>query len=335
MKKILIIRYGTIGDTIFASAFLRELRKNLASAQIDFLADKTAKEVLKNCPYINNIIDLKRKWKDIIYYINLFKNYDTIYFLKNDSFLTLTAFLSRVKNRIGFGILRNKFLTKTSPYKEDRNEIDCYLDLLKISGYKAGSDRTELWLTNLDEEKIKDKLKDVNSKKVIIQAYSRFSQKNWIDDYWVEVIKYLSNEMGVQIFYAGGSKDYELYENLNKKLSDLKIKPINLCGQLSVTESFAFIKNMDLFIGIDSGLIHAAAALDIPAILLNGATSLKRWTPRSDKCLVLSKNFPCNPCCIQTGVKKGCKNQTPKCMLALTPDLVIDVLKNNKLFSDT
>ncbi len=327
MKKILVVRYGTIGDTIFASAFLRELRQNLPDVQIDFLADKVAKEVVNNCTYINNIIDIKRKWKDIVYYINIFKNYDTIYFLKNDSFLTLTAFLSRVKNRIGFGILRNKFLTKTAPYKEDRNEIDCYLDLLKICGYEVNSDKTELWLTPKDEEKIKGKLKDINGKKVIIQAYSRFSQKNWIDDYWVEVIKYLSDVMECQVFYSGGQKDFELYENLNKKLSDVKIKPVNLCGQLSVTESFAFIKNVDLFIGIDSGLIHAAAALDIPSILLNGATSLKRWTPRSDKCTVLSKNFPCNPCCIQTGVKKGCKNQTPRCMLALTPDLVIDILK--------
>lgn len=327
MNKVLVIRYGTIGDTIFASAFLRELRSNLPDAQIDFLADKTAKEVVKNCPYINNIVDVKRKWKDILYYISIFKNYDTIYFLKNDSFLSITAFLAGVKNRIGFGILRNKFLTKTAPYNEDRNEIDCYLDLLKISNYTIKSSKIELWLNSEVEKEIKLKLKNINNKKVVIQAYSRFSQKNWIDDYWIEVIKYLSDIKNCQVFYAGGNKDCELYENLYKKLSEVKVKPINLCGQLSIPESFAFIKNVDLFIGIDSGLIHAAAALNIPSILLNGATSLKRWAPRSDKCKILTKNFSCSPCCIQTGVKKGCKDQTPKCMIALTPDIVIDTLK--------
>lgn len=328
MEKILVVRYGTIGDTIFASAFLRELRANLPNAQIDFLADKVAKQVVKNCPYINDLIDTKRKWKDICYYIRIFRNYDTIYFLKNDSFLTITAFLSGVKNRIGFGILRNKFLTKTVPYKEDKNEIDCYLDLLKLSNFSVNSDKTELWLNSADDEKIKSLLDNINCKKVMIQAYSRFSQKNWIDEYWIEVIKYLSDQKGYQVYYSGGEKDRELYENLNKKMPNLKIKPVNLCGKLSVTESFAFIKSVNLFIGIDSGLIHAAAALDIPSILLNGATSLKRWTPRSDKCIVLTKNFPCCPCCIQTGVKKGCKNQTPKCMIALTPDNVINSIKN-------
>ena len=40
MKKIFVIRYGTIGDTIFASAFFRELRNALPNAQIDALVDK-------------------------------------------------------------------------------------------------------------------------------------------------------------------------------------------------------------------------------------------------------------------------------------------------------
>lgn len=328
MNSILVVRYGTIGDTIFASAFLRELRRNLPDAQIDFLADKIAGEVIKNCPYINNIISIKKKWKDIFYYIKIFKQYDTIYFLKNDSFMTLMAFLAGVKNRIGFGILRNKFLTQTVPYKQDRNEIDCYLDLLKITGFTPNSDKTELWLDKNTNNKIEIQLQKTEKKKIIIQAYSRFSQKNWIDEYWIKVIKYLSDIKGAQIFYAGGEKDFELYENLNQKLADIKFPPVNLCGKLSVTESFSFIKNIDLFIGIDSGLIHAAAALDIPSILLNGSTSLKRWTPRSDKCTILTKNFPCSPCCIQAGAKKGCLNQTPKCMLALTPDMVIDKLKN-------
>ena len=86
---ILIVRYGTIGDTIFASAFLRELRKEYPRARIDFLAD--------NCPYIDNICEINGKWKNIKYYFKMFKNYDTIYFVKNDSFLTICAFLSGVK----------------------------------------------------------------------------------------------------------------------------------------------------------------------------------------------------------------------------------------------
>lgn len=326
MEKILVIRYGTIGDTIFASAFYRELRKAMPNAQIDILADKIVREIMVNCPYIDNIIDIKGKYNNLFNYINIFKNYDTVYFLKNDSFFTLVAFLARVKNRIGFNVHRNKFLTKKAIYDERHHEIDCYLDLLRINGINPQNDKTELWLNPIENEKIK-KAYNTDKPKVLIQAYSRFQQKNWIDKYWVKVIKYLSDELNCQIYFAGGAKDTPFYSKLTRDITDLKNPPIDTSGKLSVSETIALVNNMDMVIGIDSGIIHIAAALDIPSILLHGSTSLRRWKPRSEKCTVLSKYFPCSPCCLQSGTKKYCKNKTSKCMLKLTPDCVINLLK--------
>lgn len=326
MSNVLVVRYGTIGDTIFASAFLRELRNACPDDKIDFLADKVASQVVKNCPYIDNIVDINGKWKNILYYIKLFKQYDTVYFLKNDSFLSICAFLAGVKNRIGFGIFRNKFLTKTAPYKEDELEIECYLNLLKLNDIEVNNTKTEVWMTDSDNQNVLKYIENIDKPKVLIQAYSRFSQKNWIDEYWVEVIKYLCDRFDAQIYYAGGAKDSQDYENLDNKLGDIKTKPINLCGKLSVTESFALIEKMDLFLGIDSGLVHSAAAFDKDSIMLNGPTSLKRWAPHSKNCRVISKNFDCSPCCLQTGVKKGCKNQVSKCMYAIKPDTVIEAI---------
>ena len=188
-KNILIVRYGTIGDTIFASAFLRELRKEYPQAKIDFLADKISKQVLSNCPYINNICEINGKWKNIKYYIEMFKKYDTIYFLKNDSFLTICAYLARVKDRVGFKIFRNKFLTKTCSYNENELEIECYLNLLKVNGVQVNKHKAEIWFNEEDLKKILSYITD--KPKVIIQAYSRYSQKNWIDEYWAEIIKFL------------------------------------------------------------------------------------------------------------------------------------------------
>lgn len=325
-KNILIVRYGTIGDTIFASAFLRELRKEYPQARIDFLADKISEQVVLNCPYIDNICKINGKWKNIKYYFKMFKNYDTIYFLKNDSFLTICAFLSGVKNRIGFKIFRNKFLTKTCQYKENELEIECYLNLLKTNGIQVVNNKTEIWFSEQDTKKILPYLTD--KPKVIIQAYSRYTQKNWIDEYWAEIIKFLVEKYDAKIYFAGGDKDWSNYEKLTESIKEIKKHFINLSGNLSIKESFALISKMDLFIGIDSGLIHAAAACDIPSILLNGPTSLKRWAPQSNKCTVISQNFSCSPCCLQTGVKKGCKNQTSKCMYAIKPEQIKNAISD-------
>lgn len=327
-ESILVIRYGTIGDSIFASAFFRELRNSYKDAKIDILVDEISKQVMKNCPYINNIYDIgDNKKLNIIKFIKLFKQYDTIYFLKNDRFFTITAFLAGVKNRIGFDVKRNAFLTYKRPYKDDKHEIDCYLDLLSFANIKPTTINTEVWIDEKTELKVKDDLLNILNKKILIQTYSRMHKKNWLDDYWVKVIEYLSNNLNCQIFFSGGNKDFELYNNLLNKCDKLKNKPINICGKYSVIESMALIKNVDLVIGVDSCAVHIAAAVDIPSILLNGPTSLVRWKPRSDKCIVLTKNFECSPCFLEKNAKKLCKHTMAKCMIAITPDMVIDKIK--------
>lgn len=328
-KNILVVRYGTIGDTIFASAFYRELRKFFPDAVIDVLADKVTKGVMQDCPYINDFVEIEGKYKSFFKYIHLFKKYDTVFFLKNDSFFTQMALFAGIKNRVGFKLLRNKFLNFKTPY-ETKSEIDCYLDLLKHFNIPATSDKTELWINSKAKNNVLSKIENNSKKKVVIQAYSRFAQKNWIDKYWVDIITYLSEKLDIQVFYAGGAKDSEMYKNLNESLGELKNPPVDMSGKLSIQETMALVEISDAVIGVDSGIIHMAAALDKPSILLHGPTSLVRWRPRSEKCIVLSKNFDCSPCCLGDSKKKLCKNKTSKCMFELTPNYVIDAI--NKIF---
>lgn len=336
MKKILVIRYGTIGDTIFASAFYRELRNAMPDAQIDVLVDEIAEGVIVNCPYINGIFHIKGKYKNYWAYITLFSKYDTVYFLKNDKFFTIIAYLAGVKNRIGFDVKRNKFLTLKSPYNEDRHEIDCYLDLLRVSNIPVNSDRTELWTDKTNDYKANEISSFISGKKILIQAYSRFPQKNWLNEYWVETIKFLSNKLQAHVFFAGGKKDIKNYQNIFEEIKDsVDIMPIDMCGKLSISETISLVKNMDMVIGIDSGVIHIAAALNKPSILLHGPTSLVRWKPRSENCMVLSRHFSCSPCCLQSGSKNYCKNRVSDCMEYLTPDIVIEAINEKFTVKNT
>ena len=195
MKRILVVRYDTIGDSIFASAFLRELRFNLPDAQIDVLADAPAKSLLVDCPYVDNFINIfhkRYKYLDTFKYLPVFKQYDTVFFLKHARTFSILMKLAGVENRIGFGVRRNKFLTLKVLYNEDRQEVDCYLDLLKAVGLKVTNENTELWINPQSEIKIKDLIEESSCNKnlrVVIQAYSRIKEKNWLDKYWIEIIK--------------------------------------------------------------------------------------------------------------------------------------------------
>ena len=166
----------------------------------------------------------------------------------------------------------------------------------------------------------------MNNKKVMIHASSRFSQKNWIKEYWVKVIEYLSNDLSAQVFFVGGNGDKLYYSEIMNLAGSLKNDPINLCGELTISESMELVKRMDLMVGIDSGIIHIAAGADVPSVLLNGPTSLTRWKPRSEKCSVITKNYECSPCVFASSRNKRCKNRDSECMKAITPDEVIDII---------
>ena len=322
-EKILVVRYGTIGDTIFASAFLRELRQSCKDAEIDILVDSISYEIIKECPYINRIHKISGKYKGLFRYIEMFRKYDTVYFLKNDNFFTKVAFLAGVKNRIGFRLRRNFALTKKIDYEPNEHEIDCYLSMLN----NYSNNMTEVWISDTARESAQEILKDIKYRIVVIQASSRFKIKNWVDKNWAEVIKYLSDELNLQVIYLGSANDD--YSGINKFLSDIKIPPVNLCGKVSVQESMAIIEKAALYMGIDSGLIHVAAALDIPSILLMGPTSIKHWSPRSTKNTIISKYFKCSPCILQPGAKCHCKD-VAKCMQEITVEDFIPVI-NSKI----
>ena len=58
-KKILVVRYHTIGDTLFTLPFFKELRNIVGEEyQIDALSNNGNEYILKNIPYIDNIVNI-------------------------------------------------------------------------------------------------------------------------------------------------------------------------------------------------------------------------------------------------------------------------------------
>ena len=165
MKKILVVRYRFIGDTLLTVPFLRNLRKAEPDAQIDVLVSPGSGDVLKECPYINNLIyfDNSKKHryeKNNSTPIGFFgwckylreKNYDKAYILKRSLSSALLIFFSGIKERIGFDTeFRGFLLTKKVPYQKNKHEVDCFLDVLDADGIKINDNYLENW-TNKDSQ---------------------------------------------------------------------------------------------------------------------------------------------------------------------------------------
>ena len=339
-KKILVVRYRFIGDTLLTVPFLRNLRYSYPDAQIDMLVAPVSGEIIEKCPYVDNFIyfDTTRKHryensaekkKNFWSYVKILreKKYDKAYVLKRSLSSAFLTFAAGIKERVGFDTECRRFLlTKPVEYKEGVHEIECFLDVLRADGVCVRDNYLENWVTaeesNFARELLDSKMPDKNLKKVLVHATSGNRNKEWSRENFAQIIEFLSNEKNVQVIYTGAKGDSTTYDEIHGYIgSELKITPLNFCGELSLRESLALIQKCDLIVGCDSGNLHIAASVGVPVIGIYGPMDEKKWAAAGENNTILTAESPCRPC----GLKK--KNRCKFDYQCLTKISVDDVKK--------
>ncbi len=332
--KILVVRYRFIGDMILTIPFLRNLRYKYPDAQIDMLVAPNSGEIIENCPYVNNFIffDTTRKHKYengkgrkksfFSYVIELKKNkYDKAYILKRSFSSALLCFLAGIKERIGYDTEgRGILLTKRVKYDINKHESLCFLDVLKSEGTEIKDTYLENWIKEKDTQKIIELFKKNNIlndiKKAAVNVTATNEGKVWDINNFARIIEYLSNEKQVQVIYTGAKSDKKIYENMLFK-EKLKINPINLCGETTIKESLALLKEVDFIIGNDSGNLHMASSIGTKVIGLYGPMPFEKWKALGNNNILLKADLPCMPC----SLKRKCNNNKA-CMKSITIEQV-------------
>lgn len=328
MKKILVVRYRFIGDMILTIPFLRNLRYSYPDAQIDMLVAPNSGEVIENCPYVNNFIyfDTNRKHKyeqgkgkrkTFWHYVKELrkKRYDKAYILKRSFSSAALCFFAGIKERIGYDTESRGFLlTKKVTYNEQKHESLCFLDVLEAEGNKIKDTYLENWIKEENRNKITELLKKYGIqnkvKKVVINATATNDDKVWDLKNFIKIIEYLANEKNAQVIFIGAPSDKKIYDEMEYD-SELKIKPINLCGEVNIKDSLALLEEVDFLIGNDSGNLHMASSVGTPVIGLYGPMPFEKWRALGGKNILLKADLPCMPCSLKTKCpnNKACMNQ--------------------------
>lgn len=329
MKKILVVRYRFIGDMILTIPFLRNLRYIYPDAQIDMLVAPNSGEIIEDCPYVNNFIYFdttrkhkyengKGKKKSFWSYVFQLKKekYDKAYVLKRSLSSALLCYFAGIKERIGYDTENRGFLlTRKVKYDTEKHESLCFLDVLESEGYEIKNTYLENWILDENYRKI-HKLFDENnikleSKKAVVNVTATTQKKVWDINNFAQIIEYLSNEKNIQVIYIGAPSDKNIYDNMQFN-QDLKIKPINLCGQVSLKDSLAILKEVDFILGNDSGNLHMASSVGTKVIGLYGPMPFEKWKALGDGNILLKADLPCMPCALHG----KCKNNKA-CMKAI------------------
>ncbi|MGC8685360.1 MAG: glycosyltransferase family 9 protein, partial [bacterium] len=142
MDRFLIVRFGSIGNTLVSIPAIRALRKSYPSAYIAMIVSPGIEDLLSGVRWIDEFIvyDMHKKHKGLYAYIQFIhrlrkKHFDTAIMFKRFLRSELIGLLSGAKRRIGFETNgKANFLTDRVKYIEGMNIVALNMALLKPLG---------------------------------------------------------------------------------------------------------------------------------------------------------------------------------------------------------
>jgi heptosyltransferase II len=333
-KRILVLRYRFIGDTILTVPFLRNLRRAEPGAYIAWVVAPGSADVVSGIPYVDEMIywdpvtthadsrgnhrSFAEKWGFMMELRQ--KRFDKVYVLKRSLSSAIIAWLTGAPERIGFNTEGRGFLlTKRVPYRHDQHEVQNFLDVLHADNIPILDNYLEAWLTDAEKAFADNFLKQAgiteNRKLVALHPFTANPPRAWHLDNFIELANSLHEKFHARILILGGKRDTSHVEYLNEKITP---KPVMAIGTTTLRESMALLDRCRLLVCNDSGIMHLATAMQIPLVAIFGPQSPGKFGPWGEKSRVIYKSFPCSPC--KQKFFQECKpsdRMSPECVEAI------------------
>jgi len=282
--RIIIFKLGSIGDSILALPMIRTLKRR-TGAKIILVHSKENKDVFYGHEFIDETILLNvtgNSRREIL------KEAYKVSKLKVDVAIDLSysgnssAILSNASGRYNLGFFNKKTPSRNGLFDEvikinpREHVVLSYFRILKALKVKYST--KDIWL-----ERLKHNLKSKKfSKKIIgIHCCHQIKIKSWPEKNFIDLINYLTSK-NWEIILVGSPGEKRIVDRIYKKIKD-KRKVSNFAGQTTIPEIVSLVKKLKLFIANDGGLMHIAAAMNVPTIGIFGPETPVRYAPFNRK----------------------------------------------------
>jgi heptosyltransferase-2 len=311
-KKILVMRYRFIGDTVLTVPFLRNLRRAEPQAFIAWMVAPGSSDVVKGIPYVDEMIywdpvtihadsrGTHRTFSAKLAFIRELRarGFDKVYVLKRSLSSAIIALLTGARERVGFDTEgRGLLMTTRVPYRHNRHEVQNFLEVLRADGITVADEYLELWTEPKEEEAARKLMLNegigAGERLVAIHPFSAVVERGWPLENFAELAQRLSREAGCRPIVVGGAGDSETFNQVRHLFGE---GAIDLVGKCTLRETIALLKHCVLFVGNDSGIMHLAAAAGTPLVALFGPQSPVKFGPWSSRAKVIYKGMKCSPC---------------------------------------
>ncbi len=330
-KKILVIRFSSLGDVILTTPLLKALKYRYPDSQIDYSVKSSYSDVLRYNPNINRLIvvdddldfgklnDLRKELQaggyDLIFdahnnlrtfYLKLFLRWKSnVITFKKYSFRKFLLVKFKINLMSNLPQIAQRYCRMICEERSDAAIPEIYTDKHSVTSAER----------MLNELRINER-----RNLICIIPSTRHFTKTYPAEYYVELINSFDNDR-YSFLLAGKGNDRKNIDIIRKGTG---ANVYDLCDKLNLLELAEIMKRCKLVIAGDTGPLHIAEALAIPLIMIAGS-SVKEFGffPVTENSIVVeNEGLKCRPCS-HIG-RDSCPLGHFKCMREIRPETVYE-----------
>ena len=328
-QNIVVRSANWVGDAIMSTPALHAIRRNFPNARITLLAKPWVVPVFEHSDDIDAVMvyDAGGRHQGPAGLIRLARDlrsrqFDLAILFQNAFEAALLTWLARIPRRLGYTTdARTLLLTdriRTWRPLKNGHLVDYYLGLLSGAGLATFGRNLSLTISHAERKEARHTLerlgRSADQPIIGINPGATYgTAKRWPEDRFIALSRNLIAKQKALVLIFGGPGEAQLGESIAAQTGP---GCVNLCNATSLRQAMALIGCCDAFVTNDSGLMHVAAALDIPQVAIIGPTDPVATGPVNQSSRLVQVVDSCDqaPC-----LKTDCPTDH-RCMTAITVD---------------
>jgi len=266
-ERILLNRHSAMGDVLKAFPFAKAFKETWPRCKLTWFVCQPWDELVRPQPYVDDVIVWEQRARNRDFLKAILevrkRRFDVLVCLQGTDRGALLSLLSGIPVRIGGHRWANVAYTNVSG------------DPAPVLGVDMGKcERPFFYVPEASREFAKRRLEGFPRPCLAAVIGASKKVKRWPVASWIELARLLKRHGWTIVLIGQGRDEEEMAKEIVTVSSGSNI--VNMVGKTSLLVTSALIDACDVALGGDTGLLHMAYIMDVPAVGLFGPTLPER-----------------------------------------------------------
>jgi heptosyltransferase I len=282
-----IVMMSALGDAVHVLPLLDALKRRAPATRVTWVLQPGPAEMVRGHPHVDDVVIFRRAlglgaYADVRRQLQA-RPLDLLLNLQVYFKAGIVTWLARAPVKLGFDFARSRdanwlFTTHRIPPHAPQHVQDQYFEFIECLGVPHGEPQWHLGPTDAERNAARALVADAGDGPLVgmVVASSR-REKNWMPERYAEAATELLRESGTRCMLLGGTSPIERAA-ADGILAGAGGRPIDALGS-GLRTLLGLIDLCDVVISPDTGPLHMAVAMNVPAVGLYGYNNPKRVGP--------------------------------------------------------